>query len=882
MATKKISELEAITEADDSDVLAIVDVSEGKTNKITKNNLLIGAGHSIEMSLNQETYALTLALKNAAGTELSTASIDLPNENSITNISYNNGKLTLTKQSGTTTEVDISRLIEGLATETALNNLANALKETIGIQTNTYDNTKTYNTGDTVVQNEKIYKANQDNITGTFDSSKWDEISLYEYQKLQDEAIEENYKVVTKLQEENEDLKKNQLTYTPTPATSHYLQDSADSRFRKFIPIGRTTQESNNNVLYLDEVNGGSNEIAPTLTNGVVHVKGNNNSSYNSKGFYQNGFVNLKNTQKWKSNTRYYISCKIEVISNPKGLSTSSFVAYIYGEKNTSLTYNSSLGRYVGVIDTSELTEKQANKTMLEIRLDGTEVNISEVSIKTEDNYTFTGYGNYPSPEMESPIKNTGDNVNEFDENILKQYKDDEDEEAYIFDNQTLHNKDLTPNIEFKENTSYAIQYIAKQVSGNPRLQVVYTDNTSENIPSGGIISTNYEKYTIITNGNKTVKQVMGIYSSNVEKAFYIKKNSLKLEPGTQATPYSPYGCGNVNEKVHNNNLFDKSKATDGYINFNDGSFTASEQYTSSDYIQIEEGQQYYSNYSTFSSSSFGLAFYNKNKKYIRGSQLINKITVPDNAEYIRFCVRNSNYSSGTYITDINTLYFVKGNSPTPYVPHSEQNISFPLGEGQKFYEGSYPDDDEKVHHKRAEYVMTGNESLDCKNVTDENIHFSSGVLDSLSNGKEKSALCTHFKLPVTSLWSTDIEGFSIVENYYHLRFRLNKSKLNDISTKGNAIDSFRAYLRNQYANGTPVRVVFELAEEQTEDFTEEQKTAWKEWKKARTYKNVTHISSEDETPANVEIEYVQDTKTYIDNKVTALTNAITSLGGNV
>ena len=36
MATKKISELEAISEAASDDVLAIVDVSETETRKITK------------------------------------------------------------------------------------------------------------------------------------------------------------------------------------------------------------------------------------------------------------------------------------------------------------------------------------------------------------------------------------------------------------------------------------------------------------------------------------------------------------------------------------------------------------------------------------------------------------------------------------------------------------------------------------------------------------------------------------------------------------------------------------------------------------------------------------------------------------------------------
>lgn len=131
MATKKISELEAIMEAEDNDVLVIVDASEGTTNKITKGNLLLGSGHSIELTLNSTTYQLTLTLKNAAGTTLSTATIDLPNENSVTNIEYSNGILTLTKQSGTTSQVDISGLIEGLVTETDFNTFTTAIKAII-------------------------------------------------------------------------------------------------------------------------------------------------------------------------------------------------------------------------------------------------------------------------------------------------------------------------------------------------------------------------------------------------------------------------------------------------------------------------------------------------------------------------------------------------------------------------------------------------------------------------------------------------------------------------------------------------------------------------------------------------------------------------------
>lgn len=130
MATKKISELESINAAEDNDVLVIVDTSESTTNKITKGNLLIGAGHTIEMTLN-ENYQIVLVLKNAAGTALSTQTIDLPNENAVTNLAYNNGILTVTKQSGATSQINLTGLIEGLVTESDFNTFKEALQATL-------------------------------------------------------------------------------------------------------------------------------------------------------------------------------------------------------------------------------------------------------------------------------------------------------------------------------------------------------------------------------------------------------------------------------------------------------------------------------------------------------------------------------------------------------------------------------------------------------------------------------------------------------------------------------------------------------------------------------------------------------------------------------
>ena len=180
------------------------------------------------------------------------------------------------------------------------------------------------------------------------------------------------------------------------------------------VEKGNSTQEVSDNCLNLQSVlpttANSYNEKNPTLTNGVINVKGTNNTSYSSKGAYQNGFVQIGTTKEWVASTTYYISMKIEVVSNQKGLSTSSFNACLYGSKTGALTYNSTSGRYEGSINSgSSLPSSTPN--FLELRIDGCELNISEISLKTTNSYTFEGYGIKPTPDLESPIKSvTGNN----------------------------------------------------------------------------------------------------------------------------------------------------------------------------------------------------------------------------------------------------------------------------------------------------------------------------------------------------------------------------------------------------------------------------------------------------------------------------------------
>ena len=81
------------------------------------DNLLAAAGFSIGVSLNTSNYQLTISLKNSEGKVLSSDMVDLPIGSLISNGSYKNGILTLTLQSGSVINIDVSSLISGLVAD---------------------------------------------------------------------------------------------------------------------------------------------------------------------------------------------------------------------------------------------------------------------------------------------------------------------------------------------------------------------------------------------------------------------------------------------------------------------------------------------------------------------------------------------------------------------------------------------------------------------------------------------------------------------------------------------------------------------------------------------------------------------------------------------
>lgn len=92
-------------------------------------------------------------------------------------------------------------------------------------------------------------------------------------------------------------------------------------------------------------------------------------------------------------------------------------------------------------------------------------------------------------------------------------------------------------------------------------------------------------------------------------------------------------------------------------------------------------------------------------------------------------------------------------------------------------------------------------------------------------------------------------------------------------SSKFDSLEDYKAYLKTLYNAGTPVIVYYKLAVPERLKFTDEQKAVAKELTNARTYKNVTNITTD--SKAILSLDYAKDLETLLNNtQALAVNNA--------
>lgn len=462
-----------------------------------------------------------------------------------------------------------------------------------------------------------------------------------------------------------------------------------------------------------------------------------------------------------------------------------------------------------------------------------------------------------PSPDNEVPIESAGDNENLCD----------------------------GINQEYWLNTT---TLIAGKLSGNTGL-IIPVDGVSKYTISTKIVQTRYRVACIDTeissDGSETAYNGQSQDNTNNSITIdttghnYLLVNAtslenIKIEKGTKATPYSPYGMGSINEKVQNKNFFDIEKAVERFENWVGDSRSDWGTYENGvvNIVKSNGAHGYYG----FAGQKFA---FNKGASCTLSAEVLLEGT--NSASGVRIGVEErekDNTSIGsaknidiaknkwTHITiivsfteavtnarvqieaantgntvQIKNIQLEQGSTATPYVPHEEQDYSIfvqqPMRSNKdktikdKFVIKS--DNKKYERHWIGEVVLNGTEYWELLNSTSDYYEF-------ITYNSLKPVAPSSYTFPMASHFGNATNN-RCVANGNQLLIRVPASMNITNATE------FKTWLQENN-----VTINYLLAEPLDLPCTETQIQQIEN--KPSTYKDFTIIQSEDETPAYLEV----------------------------
>ena len=337
-----------------------------------------------------------------------------------------------------------------------------------------------------------------------------------------------------------------------------------------------------------------------------------------------------------------------------------------------------------------------------------------------------------------------------------------------------------------------------------------------------------------------------------------VTRKKIKLEKGKVATPYSKYGQGCVKVTKCNKNIYNKNEEI---ICNGVGVGSSGELFSRSDQklliipISKLETNIAISFTKTFS-YSLRYAFSDKivenidckifDTGYVENSTTIN-IKVNKTVQNNKHNYLLLSFTKKDIYPDLQVEY---KKEVSQYEEHQEQSYIMPVQ--KEMLEGDYVADVE--HHEWKKLTLTGNENIKL-NTAFANVF--NIEIPKINIMNQQVCLCNIAKGVV---YNTAL--FTIQDNII-MTASLNKIVYK--STKFSSLSEFKTYLQNQYEEGTPVIVYYKLAEPINLELTDEQKAVAKDLNNARTYKNVTNITTD--SKAILSLDYTKDLETLLTSK---------------
>ena len=509
---------------------------------------------------------------------------------------------------------------------------------------------------------------------------------------------------------------------------------------------------SSNGFVLGSRISSNSENISLTCDSGTIFIGRGN--KYTSANITTN--VNQKYIIKVVENSITRDGTVINNIANEFGDGTGTYNVRLFNCNQNGQSYRTFKGKiyYCKIWDNGELVRefipcKRNSDSVL-----GMYDTVNNVFYTNAGSGSFTaGQEQKVSPDYIAPIETVGSNINLFDKDLTP--------EQYYYDNNGNKVED-----------SASLRYFINQDINITKKQLTISfsnivgSNTSVRICEYKKDDT-FIKRTLINTNNYTINlnadtdYIIASVDSDTTKGYYFE--NLKIEPGNQATPYSPYNMGSVEIDVSNKNFLkfietDKTQSGLDVVAINNsievsGTSTASiTLFNIFKDIKLKQGTYTFSfkaqNPPPANSTQFILckedgsrittlnAWGNTNSNTIT---LEEDIVISSSKSYF-YVNKNITFSNTKY-----ELQIEKGESATEIIePQSQRKIMYTQ---QEILEGDYIEDVE--HHGWGKVILDG-----------ENIKFvnKSGTLNNMFVTQPISK----FKKPVTNS-----EKINMLSNYF-------------------------------------------------------------------------------------------------------------------
>lgn len=476
---------------------------------------------------------------------------------------------------------------------------------------------------------------------------------------------------------------------------------------------------------------------------------------------------------------------------------------------------------------------------------------------KSNKELTWEQYGASPSPDYPSEIETVGSNVNLFAGG------DTVTNNGVTF---TKNKDDSYDIVGMAKEQANCIKFVDIQNSGIINGNI-YNIHVSENLPDG--VKILIEAYndaawirhvlgsSLIPNVSKAnIENTNKIrFTLRVEKGISVNIHNLriKLEKDTIETAYSKYGQGCIKVTKCNKNIFketyNRKDVTSAYISLvkGKGFFEKDKTYvisfdTTNNGGIVYLGEDFFQHINAFTVKCDGTRkfFTVKAKKFGY---------VIDTVLKTRAVTTNAYNISNVMINEY------ENDTDTDYVQHEEQSYIIPT-QAEMLVNDYLDYDNEEEVHTWGKKILTGDENWKLESTGRFGIIKSDlpEIPAATSNDNDYLGnMCNSYKESTPVLTWKKVQGFC-VDMSSCLRIYDDKYSTN------NDLEGFKTYLKSKYEAGTPVIIYYKLQTPTRLKFTDEQKAVAKELNNARTYKNVTNITTD--SKAILSLDYAKDLET--------------------